>query len=415
MFNVIVWGGKSILSRNCWGGLNYHFCAKQTIIYIVVGEKMNKIVVSLTSYPKRINFVASVIRSVWNQNVPADEIILYLSIMEFPQRERELPLELSDMIGKNGFTVKWVEGNIRSHKKYFYVLQEKRDDIVITVDDDTLYSETLIEDLVCSYKRFPQAVSARSARIILKDQENIAEYKYWDICMDKYANKPRMDLCAIGYAGVLYPPACAKNRWFMINNIESLAKDQDDLWLKYNEIIDQIPVVYVKPVEKDILIEEAEKISLCELNINVGNNVGIAKLSEWIKTYYFEEWEKWDLNLMQKREYTRLKRKDSIEAFQKSLESLGNNPVYLYGAGKRAEDILKVLRECNLQDRIEAIIVSDKSGNPDTLDGKKVRCIEELDSAKLFGVIYGVGDVYKIEVKSILRRYHCICLEFNIY
>lgn len=375
---------------------------------------MNRIIVSLTSYPKRIYLAAKVIRSIWNQSIPADEIILYLSEVEFPQRERELPSELSGMIGRNGFKIEWVEGNIRSHKKYFYALQDKRDDIVITVDDDALYSETLIEDLVCSYQKFPNAVSARAARIILKDGENIAEYRDWDVCMDECANVPRMDLCAIGYAGVLYPPSCANGRWFELKNIESLADKQDDLWLKYNEIIDQIPVVYVKPVKNDILIDEAEKVALCTENMLVGNDASVARLSGWMKNIYFEAWERWVSQLMQKEEYLQLKREKGIETFRKSLDEFKDNPVYLYGAGKRAKYILKALRECNLEDRLSAIIVSNKSGNPDTLAGKKVIGIDELDNTKLFVVIYGVGEVYKDEVDSILKGYHCICLDFNV-
>lgn len=375
---------------------------------------MNKIIVSLTSYPKRINMVAKVIKSLWKQNVPADKIILYLSEMEFPQREKALPIELARMIGKNGFQIKWVEGNIRSHKKYFYIFQEKRDDIVITVDDDVLYSETLIDDLVCSYKKFPKAISARAARIVLKDGEDIAEYKYWDTCVDKYGNMPRMDLCAIGYAGVLYPPSCTNDRWFDLKNIESLTANQDDLWLKYNEIIDQIPVVYVKPDKNDIWIDEAEETALCTINMYGGNDFSIAKLSKWIKNNYFEEWERWAGNLMQKKEYFLLKWEDYIESFKGALGNFKNNPVYLYGAGKRAKYIIGVFRECNLIDRLEAIIVSNKNGNPDTLDGKKVECIDEVDNANLFVVIYGVGGTYKKEVEALLKRYNCICLDFNV-
>lgn len=375
---------------------------------------MKKIIVSLTSYPKRISMVDKVIKSLWKQSVTADEIILYLSETEFPQKERELPVELIRMIGKNGFKIKWVEENIRSHKKYFYVLQDKRDDIVITVDDDVIYSETLIYDLVCSYKRFPEAVSARSARIILKDKGEVAEYKDWDYCLDNYADMPRMDLCAIGYAGVLYPPSCACDRWFGLENIESLACNQDDLWLKYNEIINQIPVVYVKSVKNDILIDEAEETALCEMNMYYGNDASIAKLTMWIKSNYFDEWDKWITHIMQKKEYFLMKQKDNVEYLKKELDGFRDYPVYLYGAGKRAKYVLEILREYNLDDRIEAIVVSNKSGNPDTIDRKKVICIDDIDDAMPFVAIYGVGEAYKREVASVLKRYKCTCLDFNV-
>ncbi len=379
---------------------------------------MQKIVVALTSYPKRINMVRKVIESLWTQRVRADEIILYLTDTEFPRREGELPVELNRMVGKNGFTIEWVEDNLKSHKKYFYALQNKRNDIVITVDDDVIYAETFINDLICSYKKFPKAVSARAVRIVLKDGEKFAEYNEWDTDPKYYADMPRMDLCAIGYAGVLYPPLCASDRWFDKEKINELAEYQDDLWLKCNEIIEQIPVVYVKPAQNDILIEEAEATALCTGNMCEGkNNDSVVKLSNWMKENHREIYQEWLSDLIQRGEYWLIKKKEHIDILKKSFDELGNIPIYLYGAGKKARRILEVLCEYGMLDRLRAVIVSDKSKNPDRLETLEVKQIDEIDSDNtgVFGVIYGVGAAYKSEVDSILENYNCICLDWNIY
>ena len=82
-----------------------------------------RIIVSLTSYPPRINGVHKVVESLYRQSVKADEIVLYLSLEEFPEAEEELPATLRALIGKGGFRVAWVHGNLKSHKKYYYALQ----------------------------------------------------------------------------------------------------------------------------------------------------------------------------------------------------------------------------------------------------------------------------------------------------
>lgn len=129
---------------------------------------MQKIVVSLTSYPKRIEIVDKVIESLLKQRIPADEIILYLSIEEFPDKWNSLPERLLKLTTNGVFKIEWVEGNLKSHKKYFYALQNNKENIVITVDDDVIYSSLLISDFIYGHDKFPNAVLARRARIILK-------------------------------------------------------------------------------------------------------------------------------------------------------------------------------------------------------------------------------------------------------
>ena len=47
---------------------------------------MQRIIISLTSYPARIHIVYKVIESLIKQKEKADEIILWLSILEFPNQ-----------------------------------------------------------------------------------------------------------------------------------------------------------------------------------------------------------------------------------------------------------------------------------------------------------------------------------------
>lgn len=376
---------------------------------------MQKIIVALTSYPNRIQIVHNVIHSLWQQKRCADEIVLYLSSMEFPNKEENLPKELLEMMGKNGFRIEWVKGNLKSHKKYYNALRQYGNDIVITVDDDIEYADTLIYDLMESYERFPHAISARRARIMLKKADSLEVYHEWDSYVGQYAASPRMDLCAIGAGGILYPPHSATSTWFDRDKIVQLAENQDDLWLKYQELLNGIPVVYWEPTQKDQPIESAKESALTVKNVQQGENDScIERISEDMKQNHSVLFHNWISSLLPKEEFVLEKKNYYFSKIRKQFEDRKDKPIYLYGAGKVAKQILRILNDGELLFGIEAILVSDKQNNPNELFGIKVRLVEEPDKTKPFYVIYGVGIAYQPEVEKLLQDYPCRRLQLDI-
>lgn len=167
-------------------------------------EEEKEIIVSFTSYPGRIQTVEQVIRCLVNQTVHPDKIILYLSEEQFADYN-DFP-DFGDY-EKDGFAIKWCNENLGPHKKYYYSMQEYPDAIIITVDDDILYSSRMIEELLDSYKRYPNSVIARRAHMVTWLSEDIiAPYAMWYSECGKYVDMPRMDLVATGCGGILYPP-----------------------------------------------------------------------------------------------------------------------------------------------------------------------------------------------------------------
>lgn len=376
---------------------------------------MSKVIVSLTSYPKRIHVVHEVIKSLWNQTRCADKIILYLSIEEFPEKEANLPKELLEMIGIGGFDIEWVGGNLKSHKKYYYSLQKYSQEIVITVDDDKEYAKTLISDLLDGYRNFPKAICARCARIIIRKNKDLENYQEWDLCKDKHFELPNMNICAIGAGGVLYPPNCALQDWFNQKNILELAEKQDDLWLKFNEIVNEIPVAYIKPTQEDKQIVGTNETALSMMNLYNGeNDVCINKLCEYVRKDNPVIFHNWLASLMTKEEFVLEKKNYYFTKIRKQFENRKDKSIYLYGAGKVAKRILCILGDGQLLFGIEAILVSDKQNNPDELFGIKVRQVEELDKTKPFYVIYGVGTAYQSEIELLLQDYLCCEMQLDI-
>ena len=70
-------------------------------------KRKEKIIVSLTSYPKRINVVWITIETLLQQTVKPDEVILWLADSQFKEIE-ELPEELK-ALQKRGLTIRFCD------------------------------------------------------------------------------------------------------------------------------------------------------------------------------------------------------------------------------------------------------------------------------------------------------------------
>ena len=195
------------------------------------------VVVSLTSFPARIGTVHMVIRSLLLQTVRPAQILLYLSAEEFPQGIGQLPPQLAGLDGRHGVSIRFVDGNLRSHKKYFYAFAERPDACVITVDDDLYYPPHTIARLVDLHRRFPKAVCANVVRrIALGPDGRALPYRRWPkLPVDEPEESAA--LVGVGYGGVLYPPRrLAASQVLRADVFMSICPIADDQWLKACEL-----------------------------------------------------------------------------------------------------------------------------------------------------------------------------------
>ncbi len=364
-----------------------------------------KIVISLTSYPARINIVDQVIESLIRQKEQADEIVLWLSKLEFPEKNENLPKKLINLIGKYGFRIEWVDENIKSHKKYFYALQDSKN-IIITVDDDMYYSEWMISTLMDSYRKHPYAISARNIHVITKNKEKISPYLTWESEVTEYIGLEKMDLCAIGVNGILYPPGVATKKWFNLSYIMENAENQDDLWLKFNEVIDGIPVVYTGLTEKDRIIDGSQDSALYHQNsIGGDNDLAVKKLSDMFSIDYRLEYQQWFGCLMQIEEFWFEKRKYYSLQLNDIIAQWQERKIYICGAGKYAHILYEFIKSCEKEKHITGFLVTQDVQKG--FDNKEVgiKRIEDLSALEKFVVICGVGKRYKKEFKEVLKPY----------
>ena len=120
----------------------------------------------MTSWKKRIDCCGKVIESILNSTLIPNKIYLSLSVDEFPRRESELPIGLLVLLKRHSSIVlNWVNGNTKTWKKIFPLIDEfNDDDIIITCDDDIILPPELLKSRVDDFVKYGcrYAISGRS-------------------------------------------------------------------------------------------------------------------------------------------------------------------------------------------------------------------------------------------------------------
>lgn len=235
-----------------------------------------KTIVSMTSYPARIGYAEMVVRSLFAQSELADLIVLYLSLDQFPEREADLPAGLLACRGMD-FQIRWVEGDMRSHKKYLYAVRDFPNDLIITVDDDILCRNTLVAELLEGHRKFPDAVVAIRAHVIRVGKDGrILPYGDWameiGIRHPEAVGVPSMAAFATTGAGTLFAPGSLPEAAFDEDAIRATCMTADDIWLKAMTAIAGRKTVAVPGWMGADCIEGSQETSLWADNAQGGNN-----------------------------------------------------------------------------------------------------------------------------------------------
>lgn len=226
------------------------------------------VTVSLTSYPARLPKLHLVIRSLLRQTVLPRQIILYLGN---DTADKDIPLSLKNL-QNDIFQIKTGYEDLKPHKKYFFVMQEFPDDVVVTVDDDMMYDKSMLSDLYESYKKNPVAVSARRVHLMTKKNDGaVSDYNDW---IREYEKKiePSHALFATGVGGVLYPPRILPAETFDSDAIKTLCLATDDVWLKFMELKNNVPVAWAhSDFRKDLTVRNTQSSALMRTNTSGEN------------------------------------------------------------------------------------------------------------------------------------------------
>lgn len=204
-----------------------------------------KIIVSMTTWKKRIINIPIVLKSILNQSHKPDKIIINLSKDEF-ENLNSIPKQIKYFIEKhNIIEINFIDGNTKVYKKIIPTLLKYKNDLILSIDDDFIYPETMIEDFYQTYKLQPnQPISGnRIEKYKLACHcgcASLVQYKFFapfiDNYLEYYQHCPSSDLFYTIIANKNgYTYTRTKNMYF--NNMKAIQNCTDTKYSKNSKEI----------------------------------------------------------------------------------------------------------------------------------------------------------------------------------
>lgn len=245
-----------------------------------ISEAKSDVIVSLTSFPKRIQTVWMVIECLMRQTVAPKKIILWLSELQFPDKKK-LPSKLLAQ-QERGLEIRFVSEDLRSHKKYYYTFLEYPNSPVLLADDDILYSPTLIEELLNGFTQ--NKVHCGYGRYIAHNYDgSIKPYNEW---AQKSEKDNINDFFFGSGGGTLLMPSSLYNDRCKKELITELCPLADDIWLNAMARINKLSIIKVR-TEPIIPVRINDNETLADSNLSkeakINNDTQIQKVNR----YYF--------------------------------------------------------------------------------------------------------------------------------
>lgn len=244
----------------------------------------HEVVVSLTSFGRRVYDVHLAIESIMQGTVKPNRIVLWLSEEEFKGKPLPRMLELQK---DRGLQVEFCE-DIRSYKKLIPSLKHFPEACIITIDDDAIYECDLVERLVAAHREQPDAVCAcRMHKVKLDEEGKPLNYLNWAWCVDCYDRNSNLLFPTTG-GGTLFPPNCFTKEVFNQDTFMDLCPYADDIWFYAMRLISETRIKYVysgKPGGNYMDLPSGDIDSLGDDNFRSGKNLNDIQLKAVFDKY----------------------------------------------------------------------------------------------------------------------------------
>ncbi|WP_293294304.1 zinc-binding alcohol dehydrogenase [Allomuricauda sp.] len=233
---------------------------------LTLNKKQIPVIVSLASIPSRLHIVHLTIKSLMDQKVLPEKIILWLH----EDLKNQIPSNLNSLIS-NLFSIKYTDYH-SSHRKLVEPLKHYPEKTIITCDDDMMYRKNWLSDLYKVHLSDPDKIIANQTRCIAYDKSGeLLPYKLWESAPSG-CSTPELTL-PIGAGGTLYPPNSMDQKVFDQDLFLSLAPNADDLWFKIMGLLKgSVSVQAYNTGKEPIPIWGSQKQSLKNTNIKEDKN-----------------------------------------------------------------------------------------------------------------------------------------------
>ncbi|AZN31578.1 glycosyl transferase [Pseudoalteromonas sp. Xi13] len=253
--------------------LNSALTSNESIISSEVNNK--ELIVSLTTYSKRIHDVHLIIESIAHQTLKPNRIILWLDEEEF--NLETIPLILKKQI-ERGLEVRFCP-DYKSYKKLIPTLELFPDASIITIDDDIIYPHDMVEILVRESKIFPRCIIGHRAHLMKFDKESkLLSYNQWE--HESTYSIPSFSTFITTGGGTLFPAKCFSKTVFDSDTFLNLCPNADDVWFSSMAILNGVKSKKVDDTrefwKRFLLIDLSQDIALFHENkIQNGNDIKI--------------------------------------------------------------------------------------------------------------------------------------------
>lgn len=249
-------------------------------------KRSKKLIISLTTYPARINEVALVIYSLLKQSIKPDEIILWLGTDKFLNKEEDLPQSLLNLTA-NGLTIKWCK-DLRSFTKLVPSLKLYPEDIIVTADDDIFYPKDWLEKMYKEHLMHPNDIICHRVHEITMIQDEIAPYNSWKLCSSKADASYYNFLTGVG--GVLYPPHSLYKEVLKQGIFLKLCPHADDIWFWAMAVLNKTKIRNIKNGYSSLTYinqsrEKGLNGEICLNQKNVLNNENNVQMKQVLNRY----------------------------------------------------------------------------------------------------------------------------------
>ena len=248
--------------------------AKQGRPSLPVKALPGPLIVSLTSFAPRFPTLHLTLKSLLNQSVTADQILLWIAHHELDL----LPAKVRKLEAR-GLAIRSCE-DLGSYKKLIFALEEFPEAYIATADDDMFYEPRWLEGLLSAVDPEQKVIVChRAHRIRLDHDGRIAPYADWEKkAEDAAARTPSVDLLPTTGAGVLYPPGSLSIEVFDRDKFRSLCPTGDDLWLYWMARREGTKIMKADAAFHYVELPNARVSSLWDINRVGGNDRQIRNL-----------------------------------------------------------------------------------------------------------------------------------------
>ena len=214
-----------------------------------------RLIVSLTSYPKRMYDLHLCLYSLLTQDLKPDKVILWLAEEQFPNRLKDVPEKVRDL-KKFGLEIMWCS-DLKSYKKLIPALQQYPDACIVTADDDIYYPENWLRGLWETQQHTGAGVVAHRCHEAAYEGDAFLPYAKWSKCIERedlsYAN------FMTGAGGILYAPGCFHPDIMNVAKFQELCPHGDDIWFWTMALLNGTKIAIPPQPYKDLVYINPER------------------------------------------------------------------------------------------------------------------------------------------------------------